>query len=168
MKLPALALLLVFALPSIASEQTRTVIGPTNQYLYDGSNALLAGDPEEGVRLTLLGLEFAANDRERVAGLSNLCAGYVMLDQLDTALGYCNQALALNERHWRSLSNRALIYVKLKRYDEAAADLDRGEAISPNARKIKDVRAMLLDATDPVEPTIIIDDRRQPLRDEDG
>ena len=36
--------------------EAKTVIGPSNLYLYDGANALLAGDPVEGVPLTLKGL----------------------------------------------------------------------------------------------------------------
>ena len=38
---------------------SKTVLGPRNVYLYDGANTLKAGDGEEGVRLTLLGLNSA-------------------------------------------------------------------------------------------------------------
>ena len=83
-----------------------------------------------------------------------------MLDQLETALEFCNQALEINDRHWRSYSNRALIYLKLKRYDDAERDLERGLSIAPDSAKLKTVRAQLLDEIDPVSPTITIDDRR--------
>jgi len=156
----ALACLLVAG--TAAAQDARTVIGPSNIELKEGADALLAGDAEEGVRLTLIGLERAPSQRERHTGWSNLCAGYVMLEQLDTALEYCNKVLAENDRHWRAYSNRALVYVKLRRFDEAEQDLQRGEAIAPNARTLRAVRAMLLDAVQPVAPTVVIDDRRQP------
>jgi hypothetical protein len=55
-----------------------------------------------------------------------------------------------------------LAYVKLERYEEAEQDLQKAEALVDNARTVKIVRSMLLDATDPVAPEIVIDDRRQP------
>jgi tetratricopeptide (TPR) repeat protein len=142
------------------AQQNTTVIGPSNISLSDGADELLAGNAEEGVRLSLLGMPFANNKKDRLIGMSNLCAGYFMLGEIEEALSYCNQALEIDESHWRALSNRALIYVELKRYDEAEQDLQRGLAIAPNARTLKIISGMLLDATDPVAPTIIIDDRR--------
>jgi len=83
-----------------------------------------------------------------------------MLREYDTALAYCDEVLGENDGHWRAYSNRALIYVKLGRLEDAERDLEKGEAISPNSRTLKAVRRMLLDATHPVSPIIIIDDRR--------
>lgn len=160
---PLLALLgIVMVVPANGQEdsQPRTVIGPSNIDLADGATALRTGNAEDGVRLTQSGLRSAANDRERVAGYSNLCAGLVMLERLDEALDACNQALIINDRHWRSYSNRALVYLKQKRYADAERDIADGEAINPNARTLKIVKAMLLDETDPVAPSITIDDRR--------
>jgi tetratricopeptide (TPR) repeat protein len=151
-----------------AGQQSKTVIGPSNPELHDGAQALLAGDGKEGVRLTLEGLARAPTTRERLLGMTNLCAGYIMLKQLDTALDYCNRVIAEDDNRWQAFSNRALIYVKLQRYDEAEADLEKAEAISPNARTVKVVRSMLLDKTEPVAPNIVIDDRREPAgNDED-
>ena len=48
---------------------------------------MLAGDYEEGVRLTLLGLQRSTSLRDEKAAHSNLCAGYLVLGQLETALG---------------------------------------------------------------------------------
>ncbi len=156
------AVLLAHAGPVAAEEQSKSVIGPSNQALYDGAQALLAGDGEEGIRLTLKGLEFATSDRDRVSGLANLCAGYVLLEQYNEALVYCDRVLEANDRHWRTYSNRALAYIGLGRFEDARRDVDSGQAISPNNLKLKRVRAMLLDATEPVTPRIEIDDRRQP------
>ena len=99
--------------------------------------------------------------------MSNLCAGYVLLNDLDTALDYCNRVLEIDDKHWKAYSNRALVYVKMQRYDEAEADLQRGEALAPNSRTLRAVRAMLLDAIEPVAPNVVIDDRRQPPQELD-
>ena len=143
-----------------------TVIGVRNTALADGATALQNRDAKRGVKLTLQGLAVAQGSRERVAALANLCAGYVMLEQLDTALDYCNQAIAINDRSWRAYSNRALVYLRLARYEEAAADVERGQELSPDARILKVVKGLLLDETQPVSPTIVIDDRRVPKDDE--
>lgn len=145
---------------TMIESDNRTVLGPRNPPLYDGAQELLDGNAEEGVRLTLLGLEQAMGRRERQAALSNLCAGYLLLERYDEAIPYCDLAIEENGNNWRALSNRALVYVYTGRYEEARADLDRGEAVAPNARSLKEVRGILLDATDPVVPNIVIDDRR--------
>ena len=50
--------------------------------------------------------------------------------------------------------------MELERFEESAADVERGIELSPYAKKLKLTRARLLDATNPVEPTVEIDDRR--------
>jgi len=149
------------------SQESKTVLGPTNADLHAGAEALMSGDAEEGVQKTLRGLDYATSNRERVAGLSNLCAGYIMLGEPENGLPYCNQALELNDRNWRALSNRALAYVKLGRFEEAEPDLQKAEEIAPKAKTVKVVRSMLLDATNPVAPLVIIDDRRQGAEDDE-
>lgn len=145
----------------------KTVIGPANSDLASGADALVRGNAEDGVRLTLRGLGMASNKRERVAAMSNLCAGYVMLREHERAVEYCNDALEEDERHWRALSNRALALIRLKRYEEADSDLQAAEVIAPYSRKVKVVRSMLRDAIDPVAPAIVIDDRRDGEEDSD-
>ena len=146
-----------------ASETPRTVIGPTNVDLADGAAALLAGDAEEGVRLTLRGLKRAAGDRDRHAAWSNLCAGYLMLGRPDDALSYCNRAIDANTGNWRAYSNRAILHIQAARYEEAEADIRRAEATNPRARKLGEVKRMLLDKTNPVVPSISVDDGRGDL-----
>jgi len=142
------------------SEESKVVIGPRNPDLADGAQELLAGNAKEGVELTLRGLKIAQGKREKEAALSNLCAGYIMIQDLDSALKYCNMLLLSNDRHWRGYNNRALIYVMKKEYEKAEKDLAIGQDINPNARTLKVVKGMLLDATHPVSPNIIIDDRK--------
>jgi tetratricopeptide (TPR) repeat protein len=150
-----------------ADSGMKTVLGPDNQALYDGAQALLAGDYYEGIRLTRLGLDDAFTDREKQAGLSNLCAGYLQIKEWQTALEYCDQALAVNPRNWRALNNRAILYIQLEQYSAAKNDLDLAGEIAPNARTVKAALALYLNATEPVVPNVEIDDRRQmdPVRD---
>ena len=147
------AILLLAAGAASGGERTeadmKTVIGPRNPELASGAEALLAGRIEDGIRLTHIGLGKAHGTRERQAAYSNLCAGYVMLKQYETAIemsGTKNTTSGKIEAFGLSL---------------AKADLDRGEAIAPKSSKIKEVRGWLRDHTEPVEPTITIDDRRE-------
>ena len=158
----AIALILIASfVPASHSEESRVVIGPRNIDLADGAQELLAGNAKAGVELTLRGLKTAQGKREKEAALSNLCAGYIMIDELDNALMYCNMLLDSNDKHWRGYNNRALIYVFKKEYEKAEKDLQLGQEINPNARTLKVVRGLLLDATDPVAPNIVIDDRKK-------
>lgn len=138
---------------------SKTVIGVRNMPLKSGAEALLAGDYEEGIRLTHLGLTQAFGVREEEAALSNLCAGYLQLEKYDTALQYCEMLLARNDEHWRAYNNRALIYMKTKQWDKAEADLIKGEELNAGAHTMKLARAMYMDAVHPVSPEIEIDDR---------
>lgn len=147
-------------LPASWAEESKVVIGPRNPDLTEGAQELLAGNAEDGVELTLRGLAVAQGKREKESALSNLCAGYIMIDDLDSALMYCNMLLTANERHWRGRNNRALIYVMRAEYDKAEKDITIAQEINPNARTVKVVTGMLLDKTHPVESNIIIDNRK--------
>ena len=141
-------------------DSPKSVIGPRNPALAEGADALLDGDYERGVELTRQGLAVAQGRYEKKSGLSNLCVGYYMLGKLQSALDACNEVVELDPKFWRAYNNRALVLMKLGRYEESAADVERGMELRPNARKLQLTRARLLDATNPVEPTIEIDDRR--------
>lgn len=141
-------------------EGPKTVIGPRNPFLAQGADALLDGDYERGVELTRKGLVTAQGRQEHKTGLTNLCAGYYMLGELQAALEACNEVVELDPNFWRGYNNRALVLMELRRYEESAADVERGIALRPYAKKLQLTRAKLLDATNPVEPTVEIDDRR--------
>jgi tetratricopeptide (TPR) repeat protein len=140
-----------------------TVIGPRNPDLQDGAQHLLAGRAKEGIELTLRGLKVAQGAREEEAALSNLCAGYIMLEDFAEALKYCELLIARNEKSWRGYNNRAVIYINTKQYEKAHRDLVRGEELNPGARTLRIARAMYLDAVDPVAPEVEIDDRQADL-----
>lgn len=154
-----LGLLCVLSTAGMA-EDTATILGPSNTALQEGADALRAGDAEQGVRLSLLGLSQASSARERQTAQSNLCAGYALLELYEQGLAYCDAVIEANEMHWRARSNRALIYIKLRRFEDADADLLVGEKIRPGSRTLLAVRRMYLDATNPVSPSVVIDDRR--------
>ena len=143
---------------------SRTVLGPRNVYLYDGANALMAGDAEEGVSLTLRGLQMAQGGRERKIAHANLCAGFMMLEQPMTALEHCNWVLERDPYHWRTYNNRALVYLYLGRFEDSEADVKRGQELNPRSENLKEVKGMLLDEVAPVEEKIVIDDRRDKER----
>ncbi len=153
-----------------AEEDNRTIIGPRNPQLAEGAQALNAGDAEEGVRLTLRGLEIAQGDRERKSAHSNLCAGYLLMDQPIAALKHCDEAIAIDPRFWRAYNNRALVYLRLDRFEESEADVARGQALRPSSVKLKETRGLLLDETDPVVESIEVDERRSAINgdQEDG
>ena len=143
-----------------------TTIGTRNAPLRDGAQALIAGRSEDGVRLTLKGLELAEGRREEEAALSNLCAGYIKLRQYDEAIKYCDMLLQGNDQSWRGYNNRAVIYLETKQYEKADADLKKAEAINPGAYTLKIARAMYLDAVAPVRPEVEIDDRKKAKQDQ--
>ncbi len=165
--LPCASLLLLALSPALAGEEAKTVLGPDNIYLYDGANALMAHDGKEGVRLTLLGLNTASNARERKVAHSNLCAGFLLINELEKALTHCNWVIERDARHWRTYNNRALVLMRLERFDEAEEDIRKGQALRPNSKKLKIVKGMYLDETQPVTPKIEIDERRQAAKGAD-
>ena len=146
---------------------SKTVLGPRNIFLFDGAEALLNQNPEVGVPLTLKGLEIAQGNREKKMGHSNLCAGYLMLKQLDEALEHCNAALDMDPNYWRAYNNRAAVYLEMGRYEEAEADIERGQEIRPREKKLKIIKGLLMDETNPVRERVSVDDRRSALEGEE-
>ena len=143
-----------------AQQEARTIIGPRNVDLYDGAQLIKGGEPEEGVRRTLRGLDFASGDRELDAALSNLCGGYLLLKDYDEAMRFCNLALKNNDKNWRAFNNRALVYIELGKFSAAQKDLSAGFAIAPHSHTLKKAERLLQDKLHPVSPRIIIDDRQ--------
>lgn len=154
---------MILATSAIAAEgeESKTVLGPRNIYLYDGANALKAGNGEDGVRLTLLGLQVAQGTREEKIAHANLCAGFILVDQPNKALEHCDWVIDLDPGHWRTYNNRALAYLRLERFAESEEDIRRGQELRPGSEKLKIVKGMYLDETDPVTPKIEIDERRK-------
>lgn len=159
----ALLAILSLAWPAAFADEdpgSKTVIGPSNIYLYDGANALKAGDAEEGLRLTLQGLKTAVNRREEKIGHANLCAGFLLVSQYETALEHCNWVIDRDPNHWRTYNNRAIVLLRMERFDESEADIIKGQQLNPRSENLKEVKGMYLDEVEPVREQITIDDRR--------
>jgi tetratricopeptide (TPR) repeat protein len=145
MRLPArLAAILaaVFAADGVvfAAEpaQSSTVLGPSNAQLAEGATALEEGRLEEGIRLTLAGLNAPSSLQDRAAGYSNLCAGYALLKQWEEALKHCNTALSLDGRNWRTFNNRAAVHSGRRQFDLAMKDIRAGLELAPHSRTLRE------------------------------
>lgn len=122
---------------------TRTLVGVQNEYLAAGAEALFAKQYDEGIRLTILGLERPTLPRDRANALSNLCAAHAAKQQPAIAIDYCTQSLEIDSENWRAYSNRAYAYYLSRRFNEADDDLDRALALNPSARQMPQIRGML-------------------------
>ena len=120
------------------------LLGPANIDLAMGSQALKAGNYDEGIERTLVGLnDKMISDADRASGLSNLCAGYAAKQLPDTAVRYCTQSLAIDDQNWHAYSNRSYAYWIMGRYSEAQQDLDIASDLNPRARQVAKIRGML-------------------------
>ncbi len=117
----------------LSVSQSATVLGPTNVLLTQGSDALEMGRWEEGVRLSLAGLQQPNTARDKAAGHSNICAGYAALKRWEEALEHCNLALELDRSNWRTFNNRAAVFVGLKQFDLAMTDVNTGLELAPDS-----------------------------------
>jgi tetratricopeptide (TPR) repeat protein len=118
--------------------QSATVMGPSNPQLADGATALEQGRVEDGIRLTLAGLQVPTGRQDEAAGYSNLCAGYAMLQKWDDALQHCNRAIELDSNNWRSFNNRAAVYAGKGLYDKAIDDIRAGLRLAPASHTLNE------------------------------
>lgn len=114
-----------------------TVLGATNLLLARGAAALEQGRADDGIHLTLQGLELAALQVEIAAGHANLCAGYAMLKRWDEALVHCNTSIELDASNWRAFNNRSAVFVAKGLYDLAIADVLAGLKLAPESSTLK-------------------------------
>lgn len=135
--------------------ESRVLLGVANEPLAAGAEAMQLGDFEEGIRLTILGLERPTHQKDRSAALSNLCAAYAATKQPDLAISYCTESLSLSAVNWRAYSNRSYAYYLKGLYAQAAADLETAAAINPDARAVATLRAMINERT--LRPSVILE-----------
>ena len=115
-----------------------TVIG-ADPNLSAGADALKLRNYDEGIRLTLEGLRSSVQPSDRVGAFSNLCAGYVGIEDFESALSYCNRALSIDDGSWRAYNNRSLVHLGLGDVDMAQRDLEKGLEINPDAPTLREV-----------------------------
>lgn len=113
-----------------------TVLGP-NAMLADGAMALMNGQWDKGIQLTLMGMSGSASNEDRAAGFANLCAGYIATKKYERALQNCDQSLALMNSNWRAWQNRAAANLALGRIDESMRDIQQGLAINPDSQELQ-------------------------------
>lgn len=118
-----------------------TVLGP-NAMLADGALALMNGQWEKGVQLTLSGLGTTASTADRAAGYANLCAGYIALKKHERALESCDQSLSITADNWRAWQNRAAANLALGRIEESMRDIERGLEINPESQELQKTLAI--------------------------
>ncbi len=137
----------------------RTVIGGGHSLLAAGADAIRFGKYDDGIQLTLLGLDRASlPDSIRAAGLSNLCAAHAGKNEPDLAIRYCNDSLELNEHNWQAWSNRSYAYWLKGMYAEATLDLEAAMAINSDARQLFEIRGMLNEAG--LRPRVSMEDHQ--------
>jgi len=134
------------------------VIG-ASAYLSAGADAIRAGDYDEGIRLTTIGLERQARTvRDRAAGLANLCAAHVAKEEPDKAIPFCDESIELYDGNWRAYSNRSHAYLQKGMLEEAARDNAAAAALSPNAAHVEMIRGMLNERK--LQPRITMQEHR--------
>jgi tetratricopeptide (TPR) repeat protein len=141
----------------VSTTDRGTVLGPENPDLTEGASHLRLGRPETGIKLTQRGLLQATTTKQQYIAYSNLCAGYILVDDLHKAIDYCDRALLLNDRNHHALSNRALARFYLKEYELAKQDVAAGMEIAPYSRSLKRVGQMIEDVLNPVSPQVTIE-----------
>ena len=149
------------ALRSMQNRQANssTVFGAGNELLAAGAEAIRYGRYDDGIRLTLMGLDRPGNsEHTRAAALSNLCAAHAGKNEPDQAIRYCGESIELNEHNWRAWSNRSYAYWLKGMYDEATVDLETAMGINPSARQIFQIRGMLNEAG--LRPHVIMEDHQ--------
>lgn len=148
-----------FAQLEDATPDNRTVIGGGNPLLAAGADAIRAGQYDEGIRLTNLGLERRDTlESERAAALSNLCAAYAAKRMPDRAIGLCTESIAVMAHNWRAYSNRSYAYWLKGMLAEATVDLDAAAAISPNAKQVQQIRGMINEAG--LQPRVTLEEHQ--------
>jgi len=139
--------------------ESRMVLGQSsNEYLVAGAQAMLARQYEDGIRLTKMGLDRPANDHERAAGLSNLCAAYAATVQIDLAITACTDSIAIDDGNWRAYSNRSYAYYLKGAYAKANRDLEVAAGINPMARQLAQIRGMVNEKS--LKPSVTMEEHQ--------
>lgn len=137
---------------------SRTVLGGSNDFLAAGAELIRAGQYEDGIRLTTLGLDRSPSIADKAAGLSNLCAAHAAKGNPDLAITFCTESIVINEKNWRAYSNRSYAFYLKGMYAQANSDLELAASISPNARQVNQIRGMINERN--LRPSIIMEDHR--------
>jgi tetratricopeptide (TPR) repeat protein len=137
---------------------SRTVLGGGDEYLSAGAMAILAGQYDDGIRLTNLGLQRSQRPADKAAALSNLCAAHAAKGEPDLAIKYCTESIAINDHSWRPYSNRSYAFYLKGMYAEAQEDLKVATSLSPQARQVAQIRGMINERN--LRPSVIMEEHQ--------
>ncbi len=138
--------------------ESRTVLGGGNEYLAAGAEAIRAGQYDDGIRLTNIGLGQSPRPQEKAAGLSNLCAAHAAKGEPDLAIKFCTESISINENSWRPYSNRSYAFMLKGMYREAQEDLKVAASLSPEARQVRVIRGMINERN--LRPSVIMEEHQ--------
>ena len=142
-----------------AQPESRSVFGQRTPLLAAGAEAIRAGRYDDGIRLTIEGLEKErVSPRLKAAALANLCAAHAAKGEPDVAIGFCDESVELDPRNWRAYSNRSYAYWQKGMYAEAAADLDVAATMAPSAPQVKAIRGLINEKT--LRPHVTMENRQ--------
>lgn len=149
---------LASAQTSQQAPESRTVLGVGDEYLSAGAMAILAGQYDDGIRLTNLGLKRPQRPSDKAAALSNLCAAHAAKGEPDIAIKYCTESIEINDHSWRPYSNRSYAFYLKGDYARAQEDLKVAASLSPEARQVAKIRGMINERT--LQPSVITEEHQ--------
>ena len=87
-------------------------------------------------------VDLSPDDAEEVNAVKltlnlNLALAYIKLQNLDQALRYCNDALALDENNTKALYRRASVYYEKKNWEGASKDLKKALTLVPDDKALQ-------------------------------
>ena len=147
-------------IPELTQQQadSRTVLGSSNEYLSAGAEMIRAGQYDDGIRLTSIGLQRQASQHDRAAGLSNLCAAHAAKGEPDRAIEYCTQSIEVSPYSWRPYSNRAYAHLLKGHIAAASADLAVAAERNPDGRQIARIRGMINERS--LAPSVTVEEHQ--------
>ena len=126
------------------SNQSSTVLG-ANVALSDGAAAMMSGDWQRGIDLTLGGITEVLSPQDRAAALANVCAGYAALKQFQKGVGFCDRSLQIDTNNWRAWQNRAACNLGLGKIEESLQDIQHGLQLNPDSDALQKTLAIARD-----------------------
>ncbi len=153
------ASLAAFLPEASAQPDSRSVFGERTPLLAAGADAIQAGRYDDGIRLTIEGLEKeTVSSRLKAAALANLCAAHAAKGEADVAIGFCDESVELDPSNWRAYSNRSYAYWQKGLYAEATADIDAAARLAPDAPQIAAIRGLINEKT--LLPRVTMENRQ--------
>lgn len=108
----------------------------------EGGKLINEGEVEEGIAMIRSVINKGLPLKFQAHGYTNLCGGYLRLQEYTKAIRYCRRAIKFDSTIWQALSNRGAARFALGRYGEAAEDFRRAIKLDPENTALKENLAM--------------------------